>query len=69
MRTKNARDVQKRLMVEGWIWLKRRGHGSHRIFVHPDRQEQITVPWHGNGQQSLSPGTYHVIAKTAGWKR
>ncbi|MBV8370143.1 MAG: type II toxin-antitoxin system HicA family toxin [Candidatus Eremiobacteraeota bacterium] len=69
MRTQKARDVQKRLEKEGWVWVKARGRGSHRVFEHPQRKESIVVPWHRNGQEHLPPGTFHSIAKDAGWFR
>ncbi|MBV8299613.1 MAG: type II toxin-antitoxin system HicA family toxin [Candidatus Eremiobacteraeota bacterium] len=67
MRTQKARDVQKRLEREGWIWLKGRGRGSHRDFIHPGRNGLIVVPWHRNGGVPLPFGTFHAIAKKAGW--
>jgi predicted RNA binding protein YcfA (HicA-like mRNA interferase family) len=68
VRTKKARDIQKRLEWEGWIWRRRRGSGSHRIFDHPVRSGKITLPWHHNGQTAVTRGVFAVIVKTAGWK-
>ena len=66
VRTKKARDVQDRLEREGWVWLSRRGAGSHRYFVHASRRGVVSLPWHRNGQQPISPGVYAAIKKTAG---
>jgi predicted RNA binding protein YcfA (HicA-like mRNA interferase family) len=67
VRTQKARDVQKRLEREGWVWI--RSAGSHRIFVHEERASHINVPWHRNGQDTLSPRIYYDIVKRAGWDR
>jgi predicted RNA binding protein YcfA (HicA-like mRNA interferase family) len=69
VRTKKARDVQKRLEFEGWVWQPRRGSGSHRMFCHPQRSGIVIVPWHRNGQSTISPDVFGDIVKKAGWKK
>ncbi|MBV8332456.1 MAG: type II toxin-antitoxin system HicA family toxin [Candidatus Eremiobacteraeota bacterium] len=64
-----AREVQRRLLREGWILQRHRGAGSHRIFKHPSRIGTVVLPWHMNGAQEVPAGTLLAIAKTAGWQR
>ncbi len=67
MKTLMARDIQTKLQGEGWVWIPKRGSGSHRVFVHPTLPGVIVLTWHKNGSANVSPGVMRSIAKTAGW--
>ncbi len=60
----SAKQVIKLLEQNGWY--EARQSGSHKIFKHPDKAENIAVPYHGN--KDLKKGTLNDILKTAGIK-
>ncbi|WP_229720717.1 type II toxin-antitoxin system HicA family toxin [Dyella nitratireducens] len=53
----------KRLEAEGW--LLSRVKGSHHQFKHPTKPGLVTVP---HPKADIPKGTFHSIAKQAGWK-
>ena len=59
-----AKQVIKLLEQNGWF--EARQSGSHKIFKHPEKAENIAVPYHGN--KDLKKGTLNDILKTAGIK-
>ena len=67
MKPMKSRDIQSRLEREGWIWISKRGTGSHRVFVHPTKAGTIVVTWHKNGSAPVSPGVMRDVVKIAGW--
>jgi predicted RNA binding protein YcfA (HicA-like mRNA interferase family) len=62
------KDVMKRLEREGWI-LARKSAGSHRSYTHPQRPGALIVVSDHGTNADIKPGTYHSIAKAAGWKK
>ena len=41
-----ARELEKRLLAEGWSLVLGRGKGSHRVYQHPALKKYIIIPWH-----------------------
>jgi predicted RNA binding protein YcfA (HicA-like mRNA interferase family) len=58
-----AREVIKRLEKEGWSEVRQTG--SHKHFIHAEKPGLITVAVHSG---DIPVGTYHQIAKAAGWR-
>jgi len=61
--TMKSADVIKRLEAEGW--LLSRVKGSHHQFKHPTKPGLVTIP---HPKADIPKGTFHSIAKQAGWK-
>ena len=61
-----ARELEKILRSAGWELVPGQGKGSHRVYVHPDGQQKVTVPYHGG--RDLPKGTTEGILKQAGLK-
>lgn len=57
------REVEKRLLREGWILTRTR---KHKVFKKLGIDGLIVVPNHPN--QELAKGTLESIKKAAGWK-
>lgn len=53
--------------LESTGWYVRRVRGSHHVLRHPDVQDVLVVPVHGN--RALKRGTLLNILKTAGLSR
>ena len=53
-------------LVEDHGWQLQRIKGSHHIYSHPDREEILTIPVHGN--RNLKMGTLNSLLKMAGLK-
>jgi predicted RNA binding protein YcfA (HicA-like mRNA interferase family) len=62
--TMSPRDVQRRLLDEGWR-VKRRGPGDHVQFDHPTRPGKVTLDV---GVRDIPKGTLRSIFRQAGWK-
>ena len=56
-----AKDLEKILKDDGWIFKAQRG--SHRQYVHPSKPGKVTVPWH---KGDLDIGTARSILRQAG---
>lgn len=52
------------LKKEGWIEIRQRG--SHVLFEHPDKNEQLTVPFHAS--KEVKKGLLTAILKQANIK-
>lgn len=52
----------KMLEDDGWYLFRQ---GKHRIYRHPVKKEQLTVPFHSG---EIPNGTAHRILRTAGLK-
>ena len=50
----------------GYRWDKKRGHGSHRVYVHPTRPH-IVIPVHALGRD-IGPRLAKAILRKAGLK-
>ena len=59
----NYNELTALLKQAGWRFY-RNGKGSHKIWVHPGRQCQMSVPDHGS--RELKPGLVAGIRKQAG---
>ena len=59
------RDILKRLKKEGWVL--DRQQGSHRQYVHPQKEDTVTIP--GKPGDDVAVGTLHSIEKQAGWRK
>jgi predicted RNA binding protein YcfA (HicA-like mRNA interferase family) len=62
-RSRNTRDVLRRLREEGWIEA-RRGPGDPRQYKHPERPGRVTVD---HGEPEIPTGTLRSIYRQAGW--
>lgn len=47
-------------------WMSVRQSGSHRVYRHPSKPGQLTVPVHGS--KEIATGTLNSILKQAGLK-
>ncbi len=54
------------LKRDGFV-LKRQ-HGSHRIYVHPQKGRQVIVPYHHSGE-NIPIGLLHGLIEDAGWTK
>jgi len=59
----NYNELVKLMKKAGW-YLDRNAKGSHRLWRHPDRPYQITIPEHGS--KELHAGLVKYIRKRAG---
>jgi predicted RNA binding protein YcfA (HicA-like mRNA interferase family) len=62
--TLRPRDVERRLISEGWV-VKRRGPGDHVQFVHPLKPGKVTLD---TGVREIPIGTLRSVFRQAGWK-
>lgn len=44
----------------------KRQHGSHRIYVHPQKGRQVIVSYHHSGE-TIPTGLLHGLIEDAGW--
>jgi len=61
----NYNELTKLMKAAGW-WFERTGNGSHMIWRHPEKPNQITVPFHGS--KEIDPGLVKGIKRQAGIK-
>lgn len=59
MKSISGKQLCKILESRGWIL--KRINGSHHIYTHPDHQNILTIPVHGN--QDLKRGTLIALMK------
>ena len=59
----NYNELTKLMKKAGWQFL-RNGKGSHKIWAHPERKNQIAVPDHGS--KEIDPALLRGIKKQAG---
>jgi predicted RNA binding protein YcfA (HicA-like mRNA interferase family) len=59
------RELEAKLKADGWV-LDRQS-GSHRIFVHEEKEQIIVLSGHHPSDQ-VRKGMLHKISKQAGWK-
>ena len=64
MQPPRVREVIRRLKQEGWQEVRVRG--SHRQYQHPTKPGTVTVS--GALGDTMPRGTYHSVAKQAGWR-
>ena len=62
MKQISGRQLAKLVVQRGWTLS--RIHGSHHIFVLPERRERLVIPIHGN--QPLKLGLLRLLMKLAG---
>jgi predicted RNA binding protein YcfA (HicA-like mRNA interferase family) len=61
----NYNELAKLMKEAGWYFY-RIGKGSHKLWAHPNRQDQIPIPDHGS--REIDPGLLRGIRKKAGLK-
>ncbi len=61
----NYNELTKLMKAAGWQF-ERNTKGSHKIWIHPDRPGQISIPDHGS--KEISPSLVSGIKKQAGIK-
>lgn len=59
-----VRDVIKRIEAEGWIFARRGGRSSHRIFKKEGIASEVTIS--GIGSDDVSPGQLQDIRRKTG---
>jgi predicted RNA binding protein YcfA (HicA-like mRNA interferase family) len=59
----NYNELTKLMKKAGWRF-HHNGKGSHKMWAHPDRTYQISVPDHGS--KEMDPGLVRGIKKQAG---
>jgi predicted RNA binding protein YcfA (HicA-like mRNA interferase family) len=62
MKVYSSKELIKIILADGWIEVKSNG-GSHRQFIHPEKQGRVTVP---SPKKDLPMGTAKSILKQAG---
>ena len=55
-----ARELEKRILADGWVLKMQRG--SHRQYIHPSKPRKVTIPFHGG---DIPKGTENSILKQA----
>lgn len=61
----NYNELTKLMKLAGWRFY-RNGNGSHKIWIHPERPNQIPIPDHGS--KEIKPKLVKGIMKQAGIK-
>ncbi len=59
----NYNELTKLMKQVGWRFY-RNGNGSHKIWIHPAREDQISVPDHGS--KEIKPSLVKGIRKQTG---
>lgn len=61
----SSRDIEKKLLQDGWVEVKPRTPGSHRHYRHPTKPGKVTVK---QGQKDIPITTLKSIEKQSGLK-
>lgn len=61
----NYHELTELMKAAGWRFY-REGDGSHKVWRHPEKPNQIIVPFHGS--KEIDPGLVRGIKKQAGIK-
>ena len=59
----NYNELTKLMKQAGWYFY-RNGKGSHKIWRHPDREDKVSIPDHGN--KEIKPTLVRTIRKQTG---